>query len=246
MDMPRDRAATVLPRWVIVLGSLAIGFHLFNALLSTLNVRSGPWVTNVGPSPAEPPPFAAIIGDALTVPYNRLVKVNHNFHFDSNRQEIQEITFEARLRDSSGKVIDTQKIPEPEANAFVRQRQWLLAQRLGGDEPVPPVQGVVLAPPGQELPAMYWWQEEHPRLLKLYKGNANTIPRNPQLMQPSEASFIAVRSYARYVKRLHGASAVEIMRTWRDPVMPTILFAPEPPSPDILKPFQSSYGEQTP
>jgi hypothetical protein len=62
-------------------------------------------------------------------------------------------------------------------------------------------------------------------------------------MKPSEWTNALVRSYARYLGRTHDAAAVEIVRHWRDPIYPTVLFAPQPPSEEELKPYVASFGD---
>jgi hypothetical protein len=244
--MSRESMPAGLPRGIIVLASIAIAFHLFNALIAVIHVRSGPWLAPIpGGSPAEPPPFSVWIGENVAEPYNQLFKVNDNFHFASNRQEMQEISFEAVVKDSSGKVVARRRMPDPDANPFVFQRQQLLARYLI-DAPMDVAQGVVIAPPGQTLPTLYWWHSESERHSVLRSGDANTVPRNQELMKPSDTAFAALRSYGRYLRRVHGAASVEVMRTWRNPILPTVLFAPEPLGPDLFRPNTSSYGELPP
>jgi len=242
--MPGDLRPLYPPSWVLVIGSLAVGFHLFNAVLTTLHVSSGPWVTRLvsgGISPATPPPFTEWIGVNVTDWYNHALKVNHHFHFDSNKQEQLEITLDAVVKDAAGRIVARQRLPDPEANIFVQQRQSLLARQLV-DASSPPPQGVVLAPAGQELPTLYWWQPEGERFTRLMRGNANTVPRNqPTLEQPTDTALIAARALGRYLRHAYGAPTVELSRTWRDPVPPSVLFMPT--DPEVPRPNVSSYGE---
>jgi hypothetical protein len=231
------------PRWVLVCGSAAIVFHLFAALIAALDAPSGPWATPMGSSPALAPTFAFQTAEYVTLPYSRLVKMTSSFHFSSNKQEAQEVLFEALLKDANGKVLQTLRFPDPNANRWVRYRQSLLAQQLGNDEPVPPQQGVIVAPAGQPLPKQRWWQQDGEKRLKMIEDTPNAIPRNQPVMQPAPLSYIAAQSYARYLCKAQGADKVEIVRQWFDPVLPNILFEPAPPTDERLSRFYATYGD---
>jgi hypothetical protein len=202
----------------------------------------------MGPSPAEPPPFAYHIAEHLKVPrttvrYAPLIKMSSSFHFYSNKLEEQEILFEVRLKNESGKIINTYRFPDPATNPWIRYRQRLLAQQLGNDEPLPPQQGVVISPAGQQLAKLRWWQPDGEKRMKLMEDTPNAVPRNQQLMQPSTLSYIAAKSYARYLARTGQAAKVEIVREWFNPINPVVLFQNDPPPDDFFTRFYAVYGD---
>jgi len=246
LDLPRMRTEqpfALPPKWVLVGGSIVLLFHLFAVLIAAFDATSGPWPTQMGPSPAEPPPFAYHTAEYVTLPYTRLIKMASSFHFYSNKQESQEILFEARLKNESGKVIKTFRFPDPSANPWLRHRQRLLAQQLGNDEPLPPQEGVKLSPSGQQLPKLRWWQPAGEKRLVLREDTPNAAPRAQQSMQPSTLSYIMANSYARYVSRKGQAGKVEIIREWFDPINPVVLFQNELPGDDLFKRFYANYGD---
>ena len=231
------------PMWAMVLGSLAIGIHLLLAFIMTLNVPSGPWPTPQGGSTAEAPPFALTIGRNLAMPYQTAIRSNSTFRFSSIRQEQLDISFEAKLKDDKGTITGKIIFPDPGAPASIQYRQKLLAQQLGNDEPLPPQQGVILAPEGKQLPTLHWWQQDGDRQYVLKQENANAVPRNQQFMQPSVSQLIVVKSFSRFLARHHAAAKVEINRIWYDPIMPMVLITDTPPTSDDLRRYSSSYGE---
>jgi hypothetical protein len=241
--MRTEQSIALPPRWVLIGGSIILLFHVFAMLIAAFDATSGPWPTPMGPSPAEPPPFAYHIAEHVTLPYTRLIKMASSFHFYSNKQESQEVLFEARLKNESGKVINTYRFPDPSANPWLRYRQRLLAQQLGNDEPLPPQQGVIIPPVGQQLPKLRWWQPEGEKRLKLIEGTSNDVPRNQQLMQPSTLSYITAKSYARYLAKTGQADKVEIVREWFDPINPVVLFRNEQPPDDLFTRFYATYGD---
>ncbi len=52
-----------LPRWVVLVGSVLIVFHLIAVLALALAVPSGPWPTSFGASMSEEPRFVRIINE---------------------------------------------------------------------------------------------------------------------------------------------------------------------------------------
>jgi hypothetical protein len=232
-----------LPNWLLWLGSAAIVFHLFALLIVVLAVPSGPWPSPVGPSPEEPPAFAQQIGSFTTRYYLQPLQMSSNYHFESNRTDYDTVYFEARLRDAQGGVMQTIKLPEDRANFWVWNRQILLAQKIGVDEPVQPPRGESIPAPDKEPPKITIWDSpsgEPPMQLRpipLY-----LIARDRPVFAPSRISLQLARSYARYLCRNYGATSAELIRHSRRPVYPTLMFEREPP-PDAFEEFVCSFGE---
>lgn len=241
--MSRESQPALPPAWVMVLGSIAIAVHLFFALISSLFASSGPWPTPMGSSEVLPPQFAISVGANLAEPYQRLLKATHSFRFPSIKQEMLEIGFEAIQRDANGNVVSKRVIPDPDASGAIRYRQQLLAQQLGNDIPLPPPQGVIIAAVGEKLPTLRWWSPDGDHRMVLKQDNANAVPRNQNFMQPSPWQYIVAKSFVRYQQRQNNLGHVEIIRSWYEPIMPMVLIEREAPTADILRRFQSSYGE---
>lgn len=242
--MARENEPSWPPTWMMALGSVAIAIHLLLAFILTLNEPSGPWPVQGAGMPADAPRFASGIGNHwLTNLYHNTVRCSHSFHFSSNRQEHQEITFEGLLKDDKGTVVRKVTIPDPEAPSSIQIRQRLLAQQLGNDEPLPPQQGVVIAAPGQELKPIRWWHQDADRRYVLKVDNPNAVPRNQNFMHPTDGQLLIARSFARFLSRQNGGGKVELNRYWFDPVLPMALFNDPPPSADDLRRYSSSYGE---
>lgn len=241
---PRRAPTGMPPTWMMVLGSLAIAIHLLLAFIMTLNEPSGPWPVDGAGIPADPPRFVREIGNYwLTNLYHNSVRSNHSFHFSSNRQEGQEISFDGLIKDDKGTVIKKVSIPDPEAPSSIQVRQRLLAQQLGNDEPLPPQQGVIIAAPGKELEPIRWWHQEADRRYILKTENPNAVPRNQSFMHPTDAQLIIARSYSRFLSRQNAGAKVELTRSWYNPIMPMVLVNDPPPNAADLRHFSSSYGE---
>lgn len=242
--MPKEISQKLPPTWAMILGSVAILCHFICALISALNSNSGPWpLPNNIVSMADPPQFAFTAGEMVSGYYQRILKNTSAFRFTSIKQEVNEIMFDAVIRDANGVVVAKRSIPDPEAPEAIRYRQRLLAQQLGNDIPLPPPEGVIIAPAGQKLPTLRWWQPENDRNFILRQDNPNAVPRNQEFRQPNPWQFIVAKSYARYLSRQYANSKIELRRYWYDPVFPMVLIENTPPTADILRRFQSSYGE---
>lgn len=243
--MPRETNSPPLPSaWIMVIGSALILFHLFCALITTLFMSSGPWpIPGGGSAEWLAPEFAITAGTTIAEPYQRVFKNTHAFRFPSIKQEGLEITMEVVLRDATGTVTSKHSFPAPEAPASVRYRQLVLAQQLGNDMPLPPQTGVIIAPAGEKLPTVRWWHQEADRRMVLKEADPNTVPRNQSFMTPSPFQYIVAKSFARFLGRQHPGQKVEIIRAWHEPILPMVLLDRDPPTSDILRQFQSSYGE---
>jgi hypothetical protein len=235
-----------LPPWLLILGSGAIAFHLLAITLGALAAPSGPWPTPMGPNTLEPPQFASMANRLVGPIYLQPLRMTHTYHFTSNRPGAPGAYFEVVLKDASGKRIKTLKIPDANANFWVRHRQSLLAQGLNDDVPVPPPQGEKVAAPHKKLPKVAIWEPvgDKPgdmRHFKIAKVDEHLIPRNRFVLRPSEWSLVLAKSYARYLCRTYSADRAEIIRHMQDPIPPSIFFMDLPPG--ALDDMISNFGE---
>jgi hypothetical protein len=241
---------------VIWLASLAVGVHFCALVTLVLSAQSGPWVTRFGDSPAEGPLFATRIANHIVrddqgrvvarlglLPwYLEPLRMTHNYHFTSNRLMLSEVYFEARLKDDKG-TVTTLKFPDETSNAWMRHRQTLLALGLGDDMPVQPPRGEVIPAPNQKMRTYTIWEPvKGADALKLREVPEHLVPKDRPVFRPSEWSLLLAHSYARYLCREHGAASVELIRHSRDPVIPAVMFLPEPP-PDTFNELVCSFGE---
>ncbi len=232
-----------LPRWLLLVGSGAIAFHFFALLMVVIAVRSGPWPSPFGLSQQEPPRFAWSVNEWTSRYYLQPLQMDYNYHFTSNRTDISAVYFEARVKDDKGEVVQTLRFPQETENFWVRQRQRLLAQSMGDDEPVQRPRGEVIPAPGQEVPKETIWDApEGQRILRLRAVSVNLIPDRPVVIRPTDWSQVLARSYSRYLCRQYGASAVELIRHSREPLYPALMEMPEPP-PQTFEEMIGSYGD---
>jgi hypothetical protein len=242
--MPDAPSASVaaLPRWFLVIASLAIVFHLVAVLSGALAAPSGPWPNQEEAGSAPGPSFAASLNNAIRPNYSSWLKLTHNYHFPSNRPNINGINFEVVLKDADGNEIKTIKFPDAEANAVVRSLQQDLARWLEEDVPVPPPQGERIAAPGQELPSLQIWNALDNRRGRLEKMPEHLISRDRPVFRPSDWSLLLARSYSRFLCRKYGADSAEVVRHIREPIPPSVL-ADEDLHPDDLEDSISYYGK---
>jgi hypothetical protein len=259
--MPRAPSTSIpaLPRWLIILGSLAIVFHFFAVGVVVLAAPSGPWPSMEGPSMAGPPQFAQTLltrnnfdpatrkikpeKDPNLLGYLRLVRMPHHYHFSTNRPEQPGAYIEARLKDEAGQPITTLKFPDPNANFWVQHRQDILARALANDEPVQPPQSEIIAAPAQETRKVTIWEpaEGGGRSLKLKTVPEHLVPRDRPVERPAEWAVLLAQSYARYLCRSHGAASVEIIRHTQFPIPPSVLFME--PQAGAFDELASNFGE---
>lgn len=243
--MPSEKMPTMPPAWAMVLGSVLVLFHFFCAIISTIAVDSGPWSVPGGGSDMALPPYFATIPNELARPYASLFKTNVAFHFSSNRQDMEEVSFEVALKDDKGNIKERKQYPDPTASSSVQFRQRLLAQQLANDTMMAPQAGIKIAPSGQKLAEVKWWQPETDFKFVLKTDNENSLPRNQALRQPSPTQLTIARSYTRYLKQLQPGTNPELTRFWQMPLNPAVLVVPEEPTNELLRRFQASYGELT-
>jgi len=254
MQPPVSPTASAPPRWLVLVGSAVILFHLAAITIPVLDMKSGPWPGGVADAPA----FAHSASD-LAMVHGQYLRVAHSYDFVSNRpSDLPGVQFEVRLKDADGRVFNTVRFPDFNANLWVRQRQEILARNLAPDQPLAPPGAELLPAPGQEVPTVSFWampNEFGPVgsapgngekvQLSLQTVDYNHLPRNRQLMRPTEWALVLERSYARYLCRKYGAVSAEVVRYTREPVTPAVLFDNGTP-PNVLEELVASFGEVTP
>lgn len=242
MSHPRSDAAGSLPRWLIRCGSVAIGLHLGAVAVMALAAPSGPWPSNFGTSMATEPQFAHSINELTHRYFLSPIKMDHNYHFSSNRPSGPSVFAVVRLRDSKGKLLKTVRIPDDSTNFWVRHRQSLLVQALTDDQPVEPRMGETIAAPKQQMQTVTIWDMGEDRVLKLKAMPEHLVPRDRPVFRPSDWSLLLTRSYVRYLCRQYGAATGELIRHSREPIPPAILFTDDMP-PGAFEELVSTFGE---
>ncbi len=249
----------VLPRWLVVVGSAVILFHLTAIIIPVLDVPSGPWF---GQDPrGDAPKFAESVRDWSSL-HAEYFRVAHSFHFVSDQPaNTPGVEFEVLLKDEQGNLLKTLHYPDPNANVWVQHRQAVLASALAPDSPVQPPGSEVIPPAGAQIPTVTIWmlpperKAEDPPVTELSDGHKielwvkdekqHLLPRNRgMLYQPSELAQVLVRSYARYLCRTHGAARAEVVRLTRENIPPFALFGRDTP-PDAYHELVATFGEKT-
>jgi hypothetical protein len=230
MSEPQANPARALPRWLVLLGSAAVAFHIFALCVLAVAAPSGPWPGAVGTTMGMEPPFAAPVSAVTTRYYLLPLKMSHNYHFATNRPGTPAASFEVRLKDDKGQVVQTLKFPDEHANCWVRHRQALLAQELADDVPIPPRQGEVIPAPGQQVPNATFWDPAEDGGLRLKTTPEHLVPRDRPVFRPSEWSMLLARSYVRHLCREYGGASGEVIRRTREPIAPDLMFVDEPPA----------------
>ncbi len=156
--------------------------------------------------------------------------MTHNYHFLRNRPGQAAVRFEVRLRDETGRLIETRRFPDPDANFWVRHRQTLLAQHLADDQPVAPRGSEAIPAPNQAVRTVDVWEMGPDQALHLRRVPEHLLPRDRQVFRPSEWSLILTRSYCRYLCREHGAASAELVRHTREAIPPAFLQGEGPPA----------------
>src|SRR5947208_2495312 len=105
-------AADGVPRWLVLVGSLAIAFHLFAVATGALAAPSGPWPgMEGGEMMILPPHLALLINEKTSNYYLNPIKMAHTYHFNSNRPGLPAVYFEVKLKDEAGAEVATLKFP---------------------------------------------------------------------------------------------------------------------------------------
>jgi len=224
--MPRapSDADLPIPRWLAILASLAIVWHLGAVTIGVLAAPSGPWPSESGSNLSTPPQFAFTLSSALPADYLKLVKMANNYHFPTNHPGLPGVRFEVRLRDEAGREVAVLQFPDAGANSWVRHRQALLARWLAEDQAVFPPASEVIAAPNQAVPSVEIWDIVKPQHLRIRSVPQHLIPRDRPVMRPSELSVLMARSYARYLCRTHGAASAEIIRHTQEAMPPLVMW----------------------
>jgi len=238
--MPHSMADAVspLPRWLVVLASLAIVAHLVAIGGRVLSAQSGPWVTQMGPSQAVAPEFAQEIDRVCSPSYLKPLRMTHDYHFPSNRPELPGVYFEAILKDEAGKVTKTIRFPDDRENFWIRQRQLLLARALADDIPVQPPPGEAIAAPRQQAPSVEIWDLSPDKTLRLRSVPEHLVPRDHPVFRASEWSKILARAYGRYLCRVHGAASAQVFRHTKEPMLSGALLVDEASPEELVAAFE--------
>jgi hypothetical protein len=222
--------------------SLLIAAHLFAVVAQVLAIPSGPWATPFGVSPATEPQFARSLANLTSPSLLSPLKMTDGYHFAGNRPAAPGVYFEVRLKDELGMTVKTVRIPDPDANYWVRHRQGLLAQALADDQPVEPRGTESIPAPNQRAQTVSIWDMSENRTLRLRSMPEHLLPRDHPVFRPSEWSLVLARSYVRHLCREHGAESGELIRHTREAVPPAVMHLDEAP-PGAFDDLVSSFGE---
>jgi hypothetical protein len=235
----------------MIVASVFILFHLSSVVVRVLATSSGPWASmDGGATPAMPPRFAWVAYQSLPGSYLKLLQMQYDYHFDTDRMSRTGIYVEARLKDKDGKEIARVKLPDENSNSWVRHRQQLLVEKLGGDEAVPvPMTERVPAPGQPEQMVTIWSEPERAQKgrseMRLQTVALNSLVRRGRqtpVFRPSDLSMVYARAIARELCRTHDAASAEIVRVFQNPVPPDVLFDPNATD-EMFEPISSSFGE---
>lgn len=233
-----------LPRWVVLVGSVLIVFHLIAVLALALAVPSGPWPTSFGASMSEEPRFVRIINELTARYYLRPLHLAQDFHFSSNRNDVPVVKFEVRLRDRVGNLLQTVRLPDEGASSWSRQYQKRLALGLGDDQPVQPPRGEVIPAPGRNVKTVTIWDAApSDPTLRLRELPHHLVPRDRPVYRPSEWSQVLARAFTHYLGRQYAAASAEVIRHSREPILPAVMFSAAP-LPGAFEELVCSFGEQ--
>jgi hypothetical protein len=274
MNTPPHINPPPLPRWVIVGGSGLVLFHFLALGMQVLAAPSGPWPMNSGPTPAWGPLFATEINLTMGRSYLRVLHMEHDYHFMSNVVDRPMVYFEIQLKDANGNALKTLKLPDDNANFWirlarpfvpwlrrektlkfpddnanfwVRQRQQLLAQQLGDDQPVQPPRGEIVLPKGQSYPTVQlWFSAEGDPIQKLVRKSELELPRDRPLSRPSDWSQLLAQAYVRHLCREYGAASGELVRHSRNALLPDIMFVQGPIPREAFSEMVCNFGDYRP
>ncbi len=251
MTSPKPRVVQPpLPRWVVLVGSLLVVFHLGSVVLNAMSAPSGPWPGrdrdgNPVVEPVPPPHLVSMVLEKGPAAYLRAIKQSHTSHFRSNRPGGPEAYLKIELYDKNGISVKSLRFPDPQASAAVQNRQTALVNWLTEDETVRPSMTEKVAAPGAVAPTITVWDwNQLDRTNVLVEMDENDIPRDRPTFRPSSWSLIVLRSLVRYLCRAHGAESADVDRYHRMPVDPQILQERELQL-DTTE-IRSSYGRLTP
>lgn len=229
-----------VPRWLVWVGSIAIVAHFAAIGVNALAAMSGPWPDD---GMIGPPLLAVEVNEAIGADYLKLVRLNTNYHVLANQVPgLPSIYLEFRLQDEQGNELAVVKLPNDDANPWVRHRQSLLTQRLfWEDRQVVPQQTELIPAAGGELPKRRYWTLEKGRL-ELVTVDVNKVPLTPPVMGPTDWSFVLARAYSRYLCRTYGAAKAQVLRHHQDAIRPLVLHAENLQARDFEE-MVSNFGE---
>jgi hypothetical protein len=259
-----SRTGVALPPWLVFAVTVAIVLHLTAVVLPVLSAPSGPWASpGQGGRAMEESPRFALAAQGLSTLHTRYLRMGQNYHHVLNRPgDIPGVELEVRLRNSDGELIRTLKIPNPDANPWVRHRQELLVRSLAPDLPVDPPGQEMIAPAGKSVPTQSIWvlpeerlsdeksgqpapdEEDRTIQLRLRDVPQHLVPRTRSVMRPSEWTVLLARSYARHLCREYGAASAEVLRHTREPISPAILAETDPGA--TFDELVASFGKVSP
>lgn len=242
MSHDSPRGAGLPPWWLVLPASALILVHLGIVICHALAAPSGPWVTDAGPQWYSPPQFAYLVAEATHPLYGDGLKLNQRFRYPSTRPDLPGARLEVRIQDEKGATTRTVRLPDPDANPWVRYRQTILAREVYDDQPIPPPAGEVIPAPGQVAPRTLIWEERPNRELVLQEIPVHLVPRDRPNMRPTPWSVLLARAYARRVERTLQAPKVDVVRITKQPIYPAILDNPSLPMP--TEPLIASFGEK--
>jgi hypothetical protein len=190
--------------------------------------------------------FAREFNQVIQPTYLSFLKLDPDYHFPDNRPGAPGVFLIAHVKDGSGKVLKSLRIPDADANPWLRHRQEQIASRLNQDVPVPMPQGERLAPVGQSLPTVKYWDmvPDARNNFRLKEVSELEVPRGRPVFKPSDWSLLLAQSYARYLCRAYGGTAVEIERHTKGMIPPMALFEAAPQG--ALDETVYSFGELQP
>src|SRR5258708_2907068 len=115
MSQMREGAPGKWPRWVMIVGSIAIVFHLLAIASGAMNSQSSPpWLSDESRIPPTPP-FAQSLYEQFEPAYLKPLVLGQNYHFASNEPRLPEVYFVAKLKDAEGREMAVIRIPDPDA-----------------------------------------------------------------------------------------------------------------------------------
>jgi hypothetical protein len=198
-------------------------------------------------SPYYPPPqFAqglmSMFGE-LGRHYLNVLRMSNTYDFPTNRLGAPVAIVEARLRSKDTGEMKTVRLPDPNANFWVRHRQSILAGGLRDDTSVQPPQGEGVAAPGGQVRVIPIWAPGEEGLWKIVPTPEHLIPRDRPVERPGDWSRLLARSYGRYLCRSESAASADIIRRWRFAIPPNVLFMGQDIPPQAVEEFANDFGE---
>jgi hypothetical protein len=252
MSQHTSKGAGVSSGWwnaLLFMATLLILFHFVAVGARILAAPSGPWFFSPeeGADFARPPQFAQGISAALTPTYLKAIKMDQDYHFVTNNPRLPDVRIETRVREQTDQAVKVVVWPDEKANFWVRHRQSLLAQALGGDMPYN-LEGERAPPEGKDAPRVTIWKQEKDGSMKLDEEREHEIRdlmRSGPVIRPSDLSRILARSYSRFLSRLFPEASAEVIRRSRNSVSPTAFSMGGPP-PQAFEDMVANFGGAKP